>query len=409
MTDKSFLFDIAKYVEPFTLKNSVNDAFNRFLNNEDLALIPIVQNKRVEGVLFRSRFLEKQFIGKLSYGMHLTKYKDVSYVMEQQFLAMDSDMSLEDVASNLKSNKVDSHICVTSEGEYIGIASITDLLDALNEKHLRKLADELRERTAVAEKLREAQVAAETANRAKSTFLANMSHELRTPLNAIIGYSEMLLEEAEELGQAEFASDLNKITSAGKHLLSLINDILDLSKIEAGKVELYLETFDVADMIRDVSTTISLLVEKNKNKLQVICPGNIGSMHADLTKIKQSLFNLLSNACKFTNQGNVYLEVSRLDGQGDDPKMLVFTVRDTGIGMTQEQTIKLFHAFTQADVSTTRQYGGTGLGLAISRHFCRLMGGDITVESEQGKGSTFVIRIPEKVSIDFGKKPEEFA
>ncbi|MGD0281629.1 MAG: response regulator [Dissulfurispiraceae bacterium] len=265
------------------------------------------------------------------------------------------------------------------------------------------------ERTTGIEKLREARIAADSANRAKSTFLANMSHELRTPMNAIIGYSEMLVEEAEDLGQQEFVDDLNKINSAGKHLLALINDILDFSKIEAGKIELYLETFDVAQMIHDVATTISPLVEKNANKLQVGCPADIGPMYADLTKVRQALFNLLSNACKFTKNGTVSVDVSRLSGQDGDPGQLVFTVSDTGIGMTPEQKIKLFQAFTQGDASTTRQYGGTGLGLSISRHFCQMMGGDITVESEPGKGSSFIIRLPAEVSVDSGKQLEDIA
>jgi len=228
---------------------------------------------------------------------------------------------------------------------------------------------------------------AEEANSAKSQFLANMSHELRTPLNAIIGYSEMLEEETTELGHPELTPDLRRIRTAGKHLLALINDILDLSKIEAGKTELYLETFDVAGMVEDVVTTVRPLVEKNANVL-VVSAGAPGSMHADLTKVRQMLLNLLSNACKFTEHGTIRLEVERDAGD------ISFRVRDSGIGMTDVQLSRLFEAFAQAESSTSKRYGGTGLGLAISRRFARLMGGDITVASEPGQGSTFTIRLP---------------
>ena len=237
-----------------------------------------------------------------------------------------------------------------------------------------------------------AQEAAEQANRSKGIFLANMSHELRTPLNAIIGYGEMLLEEAEDLGQPGFIPDLQKIHAAAKHLLALINDILDLSKIEAGKMDLYYETFDVPPMIQDVVATITPLVKKNANALEVHCADDLGAMRADLTKVRQTLFNLLSNACKFTEHGTVTLEVTRETGDGGG--WVTFRVRDSGIGMTPEQMEKLFQEFSQADASTTRKYGGTGLGLAISRKFCRLMGGDITVESARGQGSTFTITLP---------------
>jgi signal transduction histidine kinase len=218
-----------------------------------------------------------------------------------------------------------------------------------------------------------------------------MSHELRTPLNAIIGYSEMLQEEAEDLEPEDFIPDLQKIHAAGKHLLGLINDILDLSKIEAGRMEVYLESFDIADITEDVVTTIHPLVEKNGNILNVQCANDIGSMQADLTKVRQSLFNLLSNACKFTKQGTITLTVSR-EGAREDMGTLselsksslntqdwiTFRVTDSGIGMTTEQMSKLFEAFTQADASTTRQYGGTGLGLAITKKLCQMMGGDVT-------------------------------
>jgi signal transduction histidine kinase len=234
--------------------------------------------------------------------------------------------------------------------------------------------------------------ALEVASQHKSQFLANMSHELRTPLNAIIGYSEMLEEEAEDTGDEAYLPDLQRINSAGKHLLGLINDILDLSKIEAGRMDLFLETFSVNQLVQDVAAIVQPLVEKNGNTLVVSFPNDVGTIHADQTKVRQTLFNLLSNAAKFTDHGTIRLTVQR-----DAEDWLTFAVSDTGIGMTEEQLGRLFEAFSQAEASTRSRYGGTGLGLAISRHFCRLMGGDLTVESVYGEGSTFTVRLPAAV------------
>lgn len=233
-----------------------------------------------------------------------------------------------------------------------------------------------------------AQRSAEEANRSKSQFLANMSHELRTPLNAIIGYSEFLEEQAAEDGLDHFVTDLAKIRAAGRHLLSLINDVLDLSKIEAGKMDLYLEEFTIDEMIADVVTTIQPLIEKNGNVLVIESQPGLGDMRADVTKLRQALLNLLSNASKFTTKGKITLQ-ARADGPD-----IVLSVADSGIGMTDEQMGKLFEAFAQAEASTSKKFGGTGLGLAISRRFCRLMGGDITVTSTPDVGSVFTIRLP---------------
>lgn len=296
-------------------------------------------------------------------------------------------------------------------------------LTKLEDGGLVCIVQDISDRKAVEEALRHSKEAAEEANRAKSQFLANMSHELRTPLNAIIGYSDMLQEDAEDLGYGDIVPDLEKIRAAGKHLLALINDILDISKIEAGKMELYLEPFEISQLVQEVQSTLQPLIEKNHNTFTIDCPADIGTMYADLTKVRQSLFNLLSNAAKFTENGSITLTVQRFD-QGMDDQMaesflftagsckdgkhsgfhlpdhtpfVLFRVTDTGIGMTLEQVQRVFQAFTQADASTTRKYGGTGLGLAISQRFCRMMGGDITVASNVGQGSTFTIWLPLQV------------
>ena len=233
------------------------------------------------------------------------------------------------------------------------------------------------------------------ASQHKSQFLANMSHELRTPLNAIIGVTEMLREDAEVLKQD--IEPLDRVLGAGRHLLALINDILDLSKIEAGRMELHLETFSLVPVIKDVAKTIEPMATKNGNRLVVACPPDLGTIHADQTRFRQSLLNLASNANKFTENGTVTIAAQPqwLDGRD----WITIAATDTGIGMTEEQIGRLFQEFSQADASTTRKYGGTGLGLAISKRFCQMMGGDITVESAPGRGSTFTIRLPRIVEI----------
>jgi signal transduction histidine kinase/CheY-like chemotaxis protein len=266
------------------------------------------------------------------------------------------------------------------------------------EAHSRDLEDRVADRTRALQtsnrELEAARVQADAANEAKSRFLANMSHELRTPLNAIIGYSEMLQEEMVDGGNAAAVADLEKITAAGKHLLELINTVLDLSKIEAGKMELYIEEFLVPDLARDIAGVIRPLADRNGNRLEVAC--NVaGVMRADVTKVRQSLFNLLSNSCKFTDHGEVRLTISEERRQNRD--WIVFEVHDTGIGMTAEQIDRLFQEFTQVGTATSRTYGGTGLGLAVSRRLCRMMGGDIEVTSQAGTGSTFTIRLPRVV------------
>jgi len=233
---------------------------------------------------------------------------------------------------------------------------------------------------------------ADAANQAKSEFLANMSHELRTPMNAILGYSEMLMEEAEDLGQEDFIPDLQKINKAGAHLLALINDVLDLAKIESGKMEAFPENIDLDGLIDEVSATAHPLLEKNNNTLAIERGKDIGMAYQDLTKIRQTLFNLLSNAAKFTHDGTITLRVDRTVQDGVD--WLILAVSDTGIGIAADKIEHVFQEFSQADGSTTRDYGGTGLGLAISRRFCELLGGNLSLRSEVGEGSTFTVRIP---------------
>jgi signal transduction histidine kinase/CheY-like chemotaxis protein len=262
-----------------------------------------------------------------------------------------------------------------------------------------ELEQEIVHRRRTQQELLDAKHAAEDASRAKSVFLANMSHELRTPLNAIIGYSEMLEEETRDSGNVENIRDLQKIQAAGKHLLSLINDVLDLSKIEAGKMGLHLETFNLRPMVEDMVPTLQPALEKRSNRIEVHVAGDLGTMHADVTKVRQILFNLLSNACKFTDHGTITLDVTR---ETKDQDWIVFKVTDTGIGMTPEQQQKLFEDFVQADTSIARKYGGTGLGLAISQRFAEMMRGYIHVESQIGEGSTFTVKLPAVVTSDAG-------
>jgi len=241
------------------------------------------------------------------------------------------------------------------------------------------------------------------ASRAKSQFLANMSHELRTPLNAIIGYSELLLEDAAAEGREQLGVDLGRIHAAGKHLLTLINDILDLSKIEAGQMALHLETTSIAELLSDVVSTIRPVVEKNENEL-VVEAGDLGDAYIDVTKLRQMLFNLLSNAGKFTRNGRIVL--SAHVEKGERGERIVLRVSDTGIGMTEQQLERLFEPFRQADSSTARRYGGTGLGLAITQRFCRMLGGNLTVESRHGEGSAFTISVPTRMDPSPDSEPQ---
>ena len=288
---------------------------------------------------------------------------------------------------------------VLALGEYlvVGLAMVA-VCDALrraiieNDRTLAELVASRASLQAAKEEADNARDAAEGANRAKSAFLANMSHELRTPLSAVIGYSEMLEEEAEETGETTMLGDLGKIKSNAKHLLSLINDVLDLSKVEANKMDLYVETFEVTAFVQGVASTVETLVAKKSNVLTLDLGSDLGAMETDATKLRQCLFNLVGNAAKFTENGRITLRGWR--EAAPDGDWLSFAVADTGIGMTSDQLARLFQRFVQADESTTRKYGGTGLGLALSRAFARLLGGDIAVTSTPGQGTCFTIRVP---------------
>ena len=273
------------------------------------------------------------------------------------------------------------------DGDQVHVYQLRDISERLQSegkmRKVNKVLSELRDQALLA-------------SRAKSAFLANMSHELRTPLNAILGYSEMLKEEMEDIGHEDLIPDLEKIHAAGRHLLALINSILDLSKIEAGRMELYMETTDVRRTVADVEELARPLAAKKSNTLIVECAPDVGTMVTDQTKLRQVLLNLLSNACKFAENGTVTLTVSRY--QPVDADWISFTITDTGIGMSESQIGRLFQEFIQADASTTRKFGGTGLGLAISRRFCHMMGGDINVKSQMAVGSSFTVRLPANTS-----------
>ncbi len=257
----------------------------------------------------------------------------------------------------------------------------------------RQLTQEIQERKDIESKLKTAKETAESANLAKSRFLATMSHELRTPLNAILGYSEMVKEAAVESGAEEFLPDLEKVIASGKHLLALVNDVLDISKIEAGEMILYPENFQLSELIKEVVNTMQPYIESTGNSFQVHCdPDALGERYADVTKLRQILLNLLDNAAKFTTHGTVSLTVLRR--LHDSQSRLCFQISDTGIGLTSEQISNLFQLFTQIDSSSTRKYGGTGLGLVISKQFAEMMGGNITVQSTPGRGTTFCVWLP---------------
>ncbi|HTY36804.1 MAG TPA: response regulator, partial [Bacteroidota bacterium] len=306
------------------------------------------------------------------------------------------DGTLIDVDVHTRSIELDGHK-VTVIAQYIDITE------------RKRAEDQVRRQLSIIERqngeLEKARDAAMEANRTKSAFLASMSHELRTPLNAIIGYSEMVMEEMSDAGQMGYQEDIERIRTAGKHLLGLINDVLDLSKIEAGKMELYLEEFDLSSLIKEVSATVQPLMEKNGNTFVVNFSREMPSLRLDVTKVRQILFNLISNASKFTQRGTITLSCSTSPASGEATSTLKLKVSDTGIGLTDEQKGRLFQEFTQADSSTTRKYGGTGLGLAITKRFAEMMHGSVTVDSVFNQGTSFTVTLPQRIESTIRTEP----
>lgn len=382
-------------VEPLLPSAPCDEARDRFGRDAALLAIPVVDElRRPVGVLNRVAFLDRL---STRYGFALSAHRVVQEYMDPAPV-VDAETPIDFLGAIMADDSLEvvrSGLVVTREGQYYGMGSGADLLRAVSSRlHNRAttLEVEVRQHQQTLRDLAAAKLAAEDASVAKSAFLANMSHELRTPLNAIIGYSEMVCEDLRNGDLASSLADVEKIAVAGRHLLSLITGVLDLSKIEAGRMDLDIERFDVGALVQRAIDTSLALAEVRKNSLSAGGLEDAGWMVSDPTKVQQILLNLIGNACKFTNQGHVHVAVAREQTTAGD--VVAITVRDTGIGMTDEQMSRIFREFVQADVSTTRRYGGTGLGLAISQRLCHLMSGRLTVESQEGKGSAFTVRLP---------------
>jgi signal transduction histidine kinase len=385
-------------VQPLTPDCPIEQAAERFLlpESQQLLSLPIVKDNRPIGVISRYQILK---IFLMPFGREVYGKKPVTHFMNHRPLKLDHDLCLEEASQYLTDNMqtpVTEDFIIVHEGAYCGIGMVMDLLKAITDLKFRNYDRELAHKVVQLEQrsieLNQAMHEAKAANLAKSQFLANMSHELRTPLNAIIGYSQILREDMQDAESEEFISDVNNIEKAGEHLLDIISAILDISKIEAGKMELHVENFNLPQMLHNITQMVLPVMEKNHNHLKTDYANVPLEMKADVMKVRQCLLNLLSNAAKFSNQSEVYFAVYPMFIQGEE--WIVFRVQDQGIGMEQSKIKTLFEPFVQADNSTTRVYGGTGLGLAITREFVEMMGGYIDVSSHVGIGSTFSLYLP---------------
>lgn len=438
MDQLSYLVIQAIYLNPVNLETGFQDATSAILENDDFSKINISYNdqyyiygkeKKLDTTISRtpSESFDLSITASIipievsirNRQIRIFMIFSVSLVSLGVFLGLIIDKyvrqpfrRLESATQSYIAGDKNTRVDITSKDEFGVLASFMNkMFDRINENE-ENLTMEAQERRSAARKVREQRDALQTltdkltlardeafaASHAKSDFLANMSHELRTPLNAVIGYSELLIEEAEDDDNLDQIKDLERIRTAGKHLLTLINDVLDISKIEAGKMKLLLEVFDVTPLIEETASMVAPLLKQNNNKLIYNLSDNRITMCSDITRVKQILFNLLSNASKFSQNACIKLDVE-ISGS----EIILFKVIDAGIGIDQQQIEKLFNEFVQADESTTREYGGTGLGLAICRRLSRLMGGDIIATSIPGKGSTFIVSLPLKSERTTGK------
>ncbi|MCV6636168.1 ATP-binding protein [Candidatus Albibeggiatoa sp. nov. NOAA] len=386
-------------------EHTVEKVGKMFLSHPHLQSIPVVHKKTPVGIVHRYQLMD---IYLSAYGRDLHGRKPILQFMDSNPVVIEDDLPVEAASKFITQNMqfaASQDFIITHKGKYQGIGMVMDLLkkitnlqiEAYNEALAQKV-DELEKRTSeLSIANMQAQAAneqARAANQVKTRFLANMSHELRTPINAIVGYSEILEEEAEDMGQAFCMHDLQKIQKAGRHLLSMVSDILEATKMASENVELELSNFSFSDMLQEVADTLKPVIMDDNNTLNIECE-YFGTMYADLPKVRHCLYNLLTNAAKFSKDGEILLFATH--EIEEDKEWIIFGVRDQGVGMSSEQVDHLFGAFNQLDNSATRKYDGAGLGLTIVKQFCEMMGGSISVSSELNQGSQFIVRLPRNV------------